>query len=363
MVNSNARYVIDEHVSLERLLNLVDAHEKGDHPDLDMFLSSDHNTENDDGGYASSKSESASKQPFLSYNQDNETQMDVERRQDEENTTDEASPDDAPAFDDESFDDEWVESRKTNQALWLECEHEHTADFPSESEFTSISGGPNGDDVGTPLDSFNLFYSKDVIQLIVRKTNQHAAILKSRETVPCCMKLWYDLTEEEFHDFFTILIINSLIQLPSVEDYWSSDVLGIPQVASIMNRYHFKVIKKCLLVSNPNNEENNADKLAKCHPILEKCLEISKKHWWTGRNICMDESQARCGSRWARCSHRGETKKPIVDYIKIIAAHDSGSGYQVNFHVYTRKDSVKAMLVKVAGDIRTRDNKSCRIYI
>ena len=53
--------------------------------------------------------------------------------------------------------------------------------------------------------------------------------------------------------------------------------------------------------------------------------------------------------------------KPLSDYVKIIAAHDSSSGYLVGFVVDTREQTTKEMLIGVASQIRTDEGDlACR---
>ena len=61
----------------------------------------------------------------------------------------------------------------------------------------------------------------------------------------------------------------------------------------------------------------------------------------------MDESQARCGSRYDKYSYRCEGNKPNRDYIKIISCSYSSSVYLLSFTVDTRQgDKISDLLYK-----------------
>ena len=118
-----------------------------------------------------------------------------------------------------------------------------------------------------------------------------------------------------------MLLSVSLCSLPSERDYLSTNIIGNTLVSAIMSSKRFSHIKACLLVVNPTPEQNKEDKLAKTRPILEIVQSINVKYCKVGRDVVMVDSQKRCGSRYDQFSYIGKSKKPISDYIKIIADH------------------------------------------
>lgn len=122
-------------------------------------------------------------------------------------------------------------------------------------------------------------------------------------------------------------------KFPSEADYWSLGILGQEYVSNTTSRLKFKLINKCLQVSNPYKKQNKDDSLAKVRPLLKLTQKNIEKHWIPGRNLGLDESQEKFGSRYTIFSFRCEKNKPLKDYIKIIACHDSMNGYLVSFIV------------------------------
>lgn len=98
-----------------------------------------------------------------------------------------------------------------------------------------------------------------------------------------------------------------------------------------------------MMVNNPSVEENARDRIAKVRPFLERVLEKSQSCWIPSRKQGLDESQQQCGHRNSRCSHRAEKLKPIADYIKIVASHESFTGYCYAFIVDERIQGQRIM--------------------
>ena len=142
-----------------------------------------------------------------------------------------------------------------------------------------------------------------------------------------------------------------VVQLPSETDYWSDTHLGQPIVKRTMSRNRFTQIKHCLSVALPTAEQNEADRIAKVRPFLDLVNQISRSRYRLPQDLSSDESQAQCGHRYARCSYRGETKKPIHDYIKIISLHCALTSYCYSFHVDTRTESTRAMVLSLCNTL------------
>ncbi|CAF4557717.1 unnamed protein product [Rotaria socialis] len=69
-----------------------------------------------------------------------------------------------------------------------------------------------------PIDVFNQFFTKDIIDLIVAQTNIYGEqmILANNS-----ISNWQEVTENAIHSFLGLLIIMSLHRLPLMRDYWS----------------------------------------------------------------------------------------------------------------------------------------------
>jgi hypothetical protein len=218
--------------------------------------------------------------------------------------------------------------------------------------FTAATGKvppPPGTEYEHPVD---LFLTPDILLQIRVHTNRRAHIELAAPTPPAALTNWRDVSQPELYAFLAILIVMGLHNVPEESDYWStSDYLGVPAVGRLMARNRFKQIKHCLMVANPTAEENAADRLAKVRPFLNMVNTVSQLRYRPHQDLSLDESQCQCGHRHARFSFRGETKKPIADYIKVISLHCAHCGYCYNFQVDTRQQTVSEMVSAVCAPL------------
>ena len=178
----------------------------------------------------------------------------------------------------------------------------------------------------------DLFITPDIVNMIKIESNRRAHIELGSSKPPVLLKLYKDITLADVYAYLAVIIIMGLVQLPNEEDYWSTDTIltqGIVQ--NILPRMRFKQIKHCLMVANPTPTENESDRLAKVRPFLTANLSGSLQS--TTTTLSLDESQCMCGHCYSR---RGETKKPISYYIKVISLHCAHCGYCYSFVVDTR---------------------------
>lgn len=220
--------------------------------------------------------------------------------------------------------------------------------------YTGESGAkvPADQPITAPVQAFDTFVCDEVIDALRKPTNRRAHIELGRsEAPPKILDNWKDVSRKEMKVFLVTLILIGLMGLPADTDYWSTGLLGYPVIKSLMSRDRWMQIKHCLSVANPSQSENADDKLAKVRPFLDLVQRIIRGHWTLGCDCGLDESQCRCGHRHARISHRGETKKPIADYVKVIALHESKSGYCWSFCVDTRTQTVREMLLDVVSKV------------
>ena len=101
--------------------------------------------------------------------------------------------------------------------------------FPTEENIKNHKGSPivpDGVDGASILDAFDLFFPISLITLIVRKTNQRAAILSSRDNLPKFMLDWFNVMNSEFYVFLVLFLFMSWVTLPSEREYFSTDIIG-----------------------------------------------------------------------------------------------------------------------------------------
>ena len=108
-------------------------------------------------------------------------------------------------------------------------------------------------------------------------------------------------------------------------------------------------------VASPTSYENRKDRLTKVRPFLKLVLKIVQRNWTLGRDAALDESQCKCGHRHARCSYRKETKKPMSDYVRVIALHETNTSYCYAFEVDTCEKSVVESIQDVLKQVPNSD--------
>ena len=199
----------------------------------------------------------------------------------------------------------------------------------------------------------DLFLVDEFFVMLLKETNRRAYIEKASAAPPKLLSNWKDVTKDELYGLLSIVITMGLVQLPDEADYWNTDtrIWNVPLVSNVMARARFEQIKHCLMVANPTAEENEADKLAKVRPFLTLVQNVSVLRFTPSQDCSLDESQCQCGHRHARFAYRGETKKPIADYIKIISLHCAETGYCYSFFVDTREMSVRDMVLRVCSEL------------
>jgi len=178
----------------------------------------------------------------------------------------------------------------------------------------------------SPFAVFRIWWTR-IRALLVVQTNIYAHVLCIREPGLAYMDGYRAVTENEMDRFLAVIICMGLCKKQNEDWYWRDDHLGDSFIKSLMSRDRFSVIKRCLSVANPTQDENDRDKLAKVRAIVDVYNDISAAAYMPGQFISLDEAQIQCASRFARCSHRGEKHKPLSDYIKVFSINESGTCY------------------------------------
>ena len=85
------------------------------------------------------------------------------------------------------------------------------------------------------LGIFQMFFTTELLQIIVTETNRYASL---------CLKdkfaTWEQVTEEELQAYFGFMILTGLVRLPSIRDYWKkSDKFYYKPIASRITRPGF----------------------------------------------------------------------------------------------------------------------------
>lgn len=119
----------------------------------------------------------------------------------------------------------------------------------------------------SPIQLFSKFYDGEVLDHIITETNRFAAQNNAG----------FHLDVVILKRFLGILLISGYHTLPSIEDYWSSQLsMGIAIVKQAMSRATFMHVKRYIHFAN-NDELDGNDKMAKvlCINYYTAVIQVS----------------------------------------------------------------------------------------
>ena len=187
---------------------------------------------------------------------------------------------------------------------------------------------------------FNLIFSDELIDLIVRETNRYARQKLAGNNTR--LAKWHDVTRQELKAYFGICVVMGINNLPRLAMYWSSDpLIGNTGIQNIMTKNRFEELSQYLHFSNsetePQRGEENFDRLYKVRSLLSGVLENSQKAYEPSKNLSIDEGMIAFKGRLSFRQYM--PAKPTKYGIKVWMAADSQNGYVNNFSVYLGKEA------------------------
>lgn len=192
-----------------------------------------------------------------------------------------------------------------------------------------------------PIDYFDLFLTRDIVEHIVDQTNLYAAqnLLSDNDVGPQARAhSWNPVTVDEMLKFLALIGWMGLVKLPAIKDYWRVHKLyGIPLARTVMPRNRFELILKYIHFSD-NTEADTEDRLCKIRVVLDKFIENYKKMYTPGKDICVDESLI----PWrGRLIFRQYIPNKAAKYGIKIFKLCTEKGYTWNLYVYCGKSKEK----------------------
>lgn len=176
------------------------------------------------------------------------------------------------------------------------------------------------------VDYFNLFFSQDIIDLIVEQTNKFAAFELEKDaqkpsTSSAKSKSFANITINELRVFFALVLLMSIIRKPSIKLYFSTNpMFATPFFNNVMARNRFLAILRYLHFSDTGSK-----KFEKVKPVIDLLIQKFKCLYVPERNISVDESllawKGRLGFRQYIPSKRARYG------IKIYKLCESSTGY------------------------------------
>jgi hypothetical protein len=210
--------------------------------------------------------------------------------------------------------------------------------------------GPTVSIPESPLEVFELFFTRDLQEMIVKESNRYAQQVMGKER-------WTQITVDELKAFLGFSILMDIHQLPSIDDYWSKDpCLHYSPIAYRIPRWLFREISRYLHFVNdtlPPRGDPSYDRLGKVRPLIEHVGSRFASLYQPSKNLAVDEAMIKFQGRSSLKQYM--PAKPIKRGIKVWVL---GNGYFSCFKVYTgRKDDREVGLSAYVVKTLTNDLK------
>lgn len=192
-------------------------------------------------------------------------------------------------------------------------------------------------DTSTALAFFSLYFDNELIDKIVKHTNQygHLTILK-KPSYARKDGAWAETTPQEVRELIALLLYHGLVSVSTFSRYWSSKSLynGLWS-GGMMSRNRFTSLMSMIHVSDPALE-GRSGKLRKVSEFTDAIKQKCKELYQPYQNVSIDE-------RIVKSKHRSGIRqyiknKPVKFGLKLWVLADSKNGYTYDFDVYAGKD-------------------------
>jgi hypothetical protein len=221
---------------------------------------------------------------------------------------------------------------------------ENMDSYKGQRENFTGSVGPQGPakHVTDIVDTFELFFSKELVNTIVRETNRYAEqFLRGRElAVRSTARAWKPVTEGDIYIVLGLFMLMGIVQKPTLRSYFSTKrVISTPGFKDVITRERLEIICKFLHFSDNETVSNfeGPVKLFKIFPVILHLNNKFQELYLPNKDISIDESL----TLWkGRLSFKQYLPLKASKFgIKTYELCDSTTGYLWSFLVYTGKDT------------------------
>ncbi|KFB46173.1 piggyBac transposable element-derived protein 4-like protein [Anopheles sinensis] len=203
-------------------------------------------------------------------------------------------------------------------------------------------------------DFYALLVTDEMVQQISDETNLYAA-QKEQTNLSSREKRWIPTNKEEIRKLFGLLIWMGLVKYPSIESYWSTNVLyQIPFPSTVMSRNRFEILLTMLHFSN-NETADTSNSLYKINPLVNGLNENFQKYYHPPEVLYIGQSII---PTRGRVVYRQNMKQEQERYGTKIIKLNCGLGYTYSFSVYCGKtyhpdvdNSPTSIAMKLCGSI------------
>ncbi|XP_021932761.1 piggyBac transposable element-derived protein 4-like [Zootermopsis nevadensis] len=192
---------------------------------------------------------------------------------------------------------------------------------------------------------FKLFFTHELISLIVRETNRYAEQCINSRSLPIPfrsrMREWKPLSDDEMYVVLALFMLIGIVQKPTLRSYFSKNsLLATPVFGSVISMDRFESVCKFIHFTNNDSKDTyqGPPKLFKIYPVISYLNKKFQNLYIPGQNISIDESL----TLWkGRLSFKQYIPLKSSKFgIKTYELCESNSGYLWSFIIYTGKDTV-----------------------
>uniref|UniRef100_A0A8C2BRA3 PiggyBac transposable element-derived protein domain-containing protein n=1 Tax=Cyprinus carpio TaxID=7962 RepID=A0A8C2BRA3_CYPCA len=183
------------------------------------------------------------------------------------------------------------------------------------------------DELYSPIQLFQLFFSHRVVLEIIANTNAHAEKL----SISGKKFNWETLTLDEFNSYLSLIIYMGILKVKELSDYWSKRLgydFNFPP--TVMSQDRFLSISWALHLCDLKGDEENQQKKGteEYDPLLQNKASLQRPHHCLQKNyqpnqhVSIDERMVAKPTKWG---------------FKLFVLAELHSGYTWDFSVYEEK--------------------------
>ena len=222
----------------------------------------------------------------------------------------------------------------------------HAYDHDWLNDFASLAGPRNIPDDISEVGLFQLYFSDDLIDMIVTETNRYAVQMTQKfggQALPHSRYArWRPTTRPEMKAFLALLLLMGVSKRSSYALYWSTDpLLEMPGFRKVMARDRFLAILTFFHLNNNEEalprDDPQHDKIHKFRPLIDMLLPLWQRYFVPAKEVSVDESMIPFKGRTHLMQYM--PAKPNKWGLKAWGLADSKTGYMWNWSLYTGKDN------------------------
>ncbi|PVH67331.1 hypothetical protein DL98DRAFT_579274 [Cadophora sp. DSE1049] len=221
----------------------------------------------------------------------------------------------------------------------------HLPNYPPEIRI------PEGVDADDPLSLFTMYYTPEIIEWIVQKTNEHIRDAQDHSNPYARPLLWYPTCAGELYIYFAIRIYMTYNIQHEISDYWSDkEYLAHHDITNHMLRDRFQELHMRVRLAG----DKASGPYQRVNKLSEHVQDVNLSVYIPGRDVAVDEL-ALGGTK--RSGNKGnKTQAVCLKLLQRLPPPLTGYGY----HVFLDNLFVSAKFVAYARTLGFGVTGTCR---